>query len=219
MELVQEDPPVYLLGEECVFPDPLQSDEEGLIAVGGDFAPRRLIAAYRAGIFPWFIHKGIPYWFSPDPRMILMPDRFHLSRSLARAIKSNIFEVRFDTDFEKIITGCAKAKRKEREKSWITKMYITAYTQLFEMGYAHCVGVYQKGELVGGLYGVQVGSVFCGESMFSLVSNASKVAFHALTLQKDVWRFFMIDCQVPNDHLRSMGGEEMRREEFLKLLG
>ena len=217
MTLVSADPRIYLLDQSYSFPDPREAnDPEGLVAVGGDLSPMRLLSAYRRGIFPWFTYRRMPYWFSPNPRLVLEPSRFHLSKSLQRVIQSGKFEIRYDTAFADVITKCAAIKREGQHGTWITKPFIESYTQLHTMGYAHSVETYYYGRLVGGLYGVQVGRLFCGESMFSIMSDASKVALHALVLQSLEWEFELIDCQVPTDHLQRMGAEVMDREHFLQ---
>lgn len=206
--------PIYKLIDELIFP-PVDEAEEGIVAVGGDLSPERLMLAYRSGIFPWY-NPGEPIvWWSPDPRCILFPEKLHISRSMKRILNRGEFDVTFNEDFKGVITNCKKAPRKEQEGTWITNEMVEAYIKLFEIGKANSVEVWQKGELVGGMYGVNIGTVFCGESMFSKVSNASKVALISFMekFQKEGGR--LLDCQIYNDHLARMGAEEISREEFL----
>lgn len=198
------------------FPDPRSASEEGIVAYGGDLSPSRLMLAYRTGIFPWY-SKGDPIlWWSPDPRLILEPDEFKLHRSLRK--KMTQFDIRFDTAFGEVIRECACAPRRGQAGSWIVPEMIEAYETLHALGHAHSVEAYQNGLLVGGLYGVCVGRVFCGESMFAKVSDASKVAFAVLVERLKEWGFDLVDCQVPTYHLKSLGAKEISRELFLRRL-
>ncbi len=198
------------------FPHPRSATEEGLVAYGGDLSPSRLMLAYRMGIFPWY-SKGDPIlWWSPDPRLILELGEFKLRRSLRK--KLSRFDVRFDTAFSEVMRECSRVPRRGQNGSWILPEMIEAYETLFALGYAHSVESYQEGVLVGGLYGVCVGRVFCGESMFARVPDASKVAFAALVERLADAGFEFIDCQVPTDHLKSLGAKEVSRETFLKRL-
>lgn len=199
------------------FPDPRTASEEGIVAYGGDLTPSRLMLAYRNGIFPWYSKNDPILWWSPDPRLIMELDEFKLSRSLRKKIPR--FEIRFDTAFSKVIRECSSVPRRGQSGSWIVPEMIEAYEELFALGYAHSVEAYQNGELVGGLYGVCVGGVFCGESMFAKVSDASKVAFAVLIERLREWGFDFIDCQVPTPHLKSLGAREIPRELFLEGLG
>ena len=198
------------------FPDPSTATEEGILAYGGDLNPSRLMLAYRSGIFPWY-SKGDPIlWWSPDPRLILNLDDFKLRRSLKKRLKQ--FEYRFDTAFTEVMRSCSMIKRPGQEGSWILDEVIEAYEELYGMGYAHSVEAYQDGKLVGGLYGVAVGKVFCGESMFAKVNDASKAAFAVLIAHLKAWGFDFIDCQIPTEHLKSLGAVEVSRDEFLTRL-
>jgi len=199
------------------FPNPfIHTSEEGIVAYGGDLSPSRLMLAYRLGIFPWYSAKDPILWWSPDPRLILELDDFKLSRSLRKKIPQ--FEIRFDTAFSSVIRECSIAPRPGQSGSWIVPEMIEAYETLHALGYAHSVEAYQNGILVGGLYGVSVGGVFCGESMFAKVSDASKVAFAVLVDYLREWGFDFIDCQVPTPHLKSLGAKEVSREFFLRRL-
>ncbi len=204
------------LPHHLVFPDPRKASEEGIVAYGGDLSPSRLMMAYRLGIFPWY-SKGDPIlWWSPDPRLILELGDFKLHRSLRKKIKH--FDIRFDTAFSQVIRECASILRRGQKGSWIVPEMIEAYETLFDLGYAHSVEAYLDGELVGGLYGVCVGKVFCGESMFAKVSDASKVAFAVLVERLKESGFVFIDCQIPTAHLKSMGAKEISRDLFLQRL-
>lgn len=210
--------PIYQLPPEPIFPSPEEAEEEGLLAVGGDLSPERLVTAYSMGIFPW-PHRGMPLlWFSPDPRMVLDAREITLAKSLRQAIKRRKFEVRLDTAFAETMTGCAKAKRKGTRGTWITKPMITAYTQLHELGIAHSAESWLDGELVGGLYGVSLGRVFFGESMFAAEPDASKVAFATLVAQLRAWGVSLVDCQTHTEHLERFGARLIPRSEFLKRL-
>lgn len=201
---------------ELVFPDPESANEDGIVAYGGDLSPSRLLLAYRSGIFPWYSKHDPILWWSPDPRLILELDDFRLRRSLRKKLKK--FEFRFDTAFEEVILECATIHRPGQHGSWILDEVVEAYSVLYGMGHAHSVEAYQDGKLVGGLYGVVVGKVFCGESMFSKVSDASKAAFAALIAHLKAWGFEFIDAQVPTEHLKSLGAVEVSRKHFLKRL-
>lgn len=204
------------LSHHLSFPDPASALEEGIVAYGGDLSPSRLMLAYRTGIFPWY-SKGDPIlWWSPDPRLILELDDFKLRRSLRQKIAQ--FEIRFDTAFSEVIRECARAPRRGQKGSWIVPEMIEAYETLHALGHAHSVEAYQDGELVGGLYGVCVGGMFCGESMFAKVSDASKAALATLVEKLREWGFDCIDCQVPTEHLKSLGAKEVSREVFLQRL-
>ena len=190
-------------------------EPNGLIAIGGDLSVERLIDAYSKGIFPWY-SKGEPIlWYSPDPRMVITPEKFHLSKSLRKITHSSRFEVRIDTVFDVVISQCRSVARPGQTGTWIDNAMVQAYCELNKKGYAHSYEVYENDKLVGGLYGVALGSVFFGESMFSLVSNASKVAF-AYLLQNSHYR--LIDCQVENKHLQSLGAFRLPRDLFIQQL-
>lgn len=201
---------------ELVFPHPSEADENGIVAFGGDLSPSRLMLAYRNGIFPWYSAGDPILWWSPDPRLILNLEDFKLRKSLRKRQKH--FEVRFDTAFPEVIRACAAAPRPGQQGTWLQPEMIEAYEALHAMGYAHSVEAWQNGELVGGLYGVAVGAVFCGESMFARLSDASKVAFAALVEHLAERGFEMIDAQVPTEHLKSLGAIEVSREYFLERL-
>ena len=189
----------------------------GLLAVGGDLSASRLLDAYRQGIFPWF-NPGEPImWWSPDPRTILIPSEFKVSRSFTKILRNNTFEVRFDTAFEQVMRACS-APRNEQQGTWISEDMIAAYSTLNQLGYAHSVEVWVSGNMVGGLYGVSIGRMFYGESMFSRVSNASKVALAHLARQLEFWQFGMIDCQMYTAHLVTLGAREIPRSEFIARL-
>ena len=201
------------LSYQLSFPDPAKASEEGIVAFGGDLSPSRLMMAYRLGIFPWYSIGDPILWWSPDPRLILELDEFKLHRSLRK--KLSHFEIRFDTAFSEVIKECSQAPRRGQKGSWIVPEMIEAYETLYGLGYAHSVEAYQNGKLVGGLYGVCVGGVFCGESMFAKVSDASKAAFAALVERLKMQGYDFIDCQVPTQHLKSLGAKEVPREYFL----
>jgi leucyl/phenylalanyl-tRNA--protein transferase len=198
------------------FPHPSQANEDGIVAWGGDLSPSRLIRAYQEGIFPWYSKQDPILWWSPDPRFIMEFDDFHLSKSLKKSIKK--FQYSFDTNFSAVIHACANVPRQGQNGTWIVPEVIESYETLHAMGYAHSVESYYDGELVGGLYGVVVGGVFCGESMFSLKSDASKAAYYVLVQHLRNWGYDFIDAQVPTQHLKSLGAKEISREEFLQRL-
>ena len=210
--------PVFKLTEKIVFPDPELADESGLLAVGGDLTPERLILAYANGIFPWY-SKGEPIlWWSPNPRMILLPQNIKISKSLDQTIRLNKYTTTFDNAFEEVIKSCKTAPRPGQTGTWITAEMQEAYIALHKLGFAHSVETWQNEELVGGLYGVSLGKAFFGESMFFKSRDASKVALVNLAsfLQKHNFKF--IDSQVETDHLKSMGAISISRPEFLELL-
>ncbi len=204
---------------ETPFPDPAlaETDPDGLLAVGGDLAPQRLVNAYRQGVFPWYSAGQPLLWWSPDPRMVLFPEKLHISRSLRKTLRRGAFEVTFDQDFGGVVRGCA-APRGEGEGTWITPEMIQAYERLHRLGLAHSVECWHQGELAGGLYGVALGSLFFGESMFSRRRDASKAAFVHLVRTLQALGSPLIDCQVYNDHLASLGAELIPRRRFLDLL-
>lgn len=188
-------------------------EPNGLLAVGGDLSPQRLINAYRSGIFPWFNDEDPILWWSPNPRMVLFPNELSISRSLHKLLKKHHYEVRTDASFREVMQACA-GPRKTQAGTWITNEMIDAYTTLHQMGIAHSVETWMNGVLVGGLYGVALGKMFYGESMFSRVSDASKIAFVHLVKQLEIWGFEMIDCQMKTQHLASLGAREISRNEF-----
>jgi len=210
--------PIFQLSRRPIFPSPELAEPDGLLAIGGDLSPERLIAAYRQGIFPWF-NAGDPIlWWSPNPRLVLEPANIHISKSLRKIILQHQFDVRFDTAFASVITQCAGISRRESEGTWITPEMQAAYIHLHQIGFAHSVETWKAGNLVGGLYGISLGHCFFGESMFAAVSNASKVALVALVQVVQGWDFKIIDCQVTTNHLVSLGAREIPRTEFLKIL-
>ena len=210
--------PLFRLTGDLVFPPPHLAIEDGLLAVGGDLSVERLLLAYRSGIFPWFSEGDPLLWWSPDPRMVLLPEELHVSRSLQRVLKKGEFEVTFDTAFEPVIHACAEARGPKRDGTWITTEMEEAYCALHDAGYAHSVECWKDGELAGGLYGVSLGACFFGESMFSHTANASKAAFVRLVQQVQTWGYTLIDCQMHTPHLARFGAHEIPRKRFLALL-
>ena len=211
--------PVFLLGPDPeLFPPPEKADRSGLLAVGGDLSPKRLLAAYRRGIFPWYSEGQPILWHSPHPRFVLIPRRAHVGRSIRKELKRGRFELKLDSDFAAVITACAEARRPGQGGTWITDEMREGYITLHELGYAHSAEAYVEGELVGGLYGVSLGSVFYGESMFARAADASKVAFSALLAQLIAWDFTLIDCQQETAHLERFGAESWPRKKFLDAL-
>jgi len=209
---------VYLLPEEPFFPPLGEAEPDGLVAIGGDLSVERLVQAYSQGIFPWFLEEDGFFWYSPDPRMVLFPDKHRIPVSFRRILKKNPFEVRFDTNFDQVIRACSRASRPGQDGTWISEEFINGYTELYRHGLAHSVETYSGGTLVGGLYGVSLGRAFFGESMFYTVSHASKAAFHALVGFAMGHNFRFIDCQVYTSHLKSLGAEMIPRENYLALL-
>jgi leucyl/phenylalanyl-tRNA--protein transferase len=211
---------IPFLGPLDIFPPVTMAIPEmgGLLAVGGDLQPDRLLDAYRQGIFPWGTVEGHPLWYNPDPRMVLFPEEFRLSRSLRKILRSGRLTVTFDTNFRGVITACAATPRPGQDGTWITREMIDAYTRLHELGWAHSVETSVEGELIGGLYGLAIGRMFYGESMFSRRDNASKFAFAYLIRHLQEHGFGMIDCQMYTDHLASLGAREIPRDEFLQRL-
>ncbi len=211
--------PVRLIRGDEALPDPEQSDARGLLAIGGDLRPERLLDAYRRGIFPWY-GEGLPIlWHSPDPRFVLVPERLRVNRSLAKAIRRGRYRITLDTAFGEVLRNCAASPRAGQDGTWITDDMIQAYERLHALGHAHSVEAWLADELVGGLYGVAVGGMFCGESMFAFEPDASKIAFVRLVWQLEQWGFEAIDCQVHTEHLERFGAEEWPRRDFLGLLG
>ena len=202
------------------FPPVDVSTPEGLLAVGGDLRPERLLEAYRHGIFPWYDEDQPILWWSPNPRTVLFPDKLHISRSLKRSLRPGIFNVTFDTCFREVMQHCAGPRPQYPDGgTWITAEMLEAYTTLHEQGYAHSVETWHEGKLVGGLYGVALGGGFFAESMFSRVSDASKVALVSLVRQLQVWEFRLIDCQQSSPHVTALGAEAIPRRDFLDHLG
>lgn len=209
--------PVFQLWEEIIFPPVELSEPDGLLAVGGDLSPERVIEAYRSGIFPWFDRKPI-LWWSPDPRFVLYPSDLRVSKSMKQVLDRNLFTITYNQNFKEVITHCAKTKRKGQSGTWITSKMIATYCELHDRGYAFSVESWKEGALVGGLYGVKMGRVFSGESMFSLVPNASKAAFIQYVSQLKQEGIAIIDCQVHSPHLESLGAKSILRKDFLAFL-
>ena len=208
------------LSKSIWFPNHDESNKDGLIAIGGDLSVERLMHAYHLGIFPWF-NEGQPlFWWSPDPRMILLPESFKVSKSLKKTILSNKYKITLNTSFEEVINCCSKIKRKGQQGTWITNNMITAYLQLHKKGHAQSVEVWSDNQLVGGLYGIDLKEkkIFCGESMFSKKNNASKIALYYLVKKLKTENYRLIDCQMYTSHLESLGAQEIPRHEFLKYL-
>lgn len=210
--------PLTFLTNELYFPSVEDANAEGLLAVGGDLSPERLMLAYKCGIFPWFNEDSLILWWSPDPRMVLFPECIKVSKSMRKILKNNQFSLTKNNCFEAVIDQCALAKREGQEGTWITIEMKEAYLKLHEMGYAISYEVWQEGKMVGGLYGIDLGHIFCGESMFSLVSNASKFAFIQLADELHQKKYSLIDCQLYTKHLESLGAEEIPRSRFIEIL-
>jgi leucyl/phenylalanyl-tRNA--protein transferase len=209
---------MYRLTNELYFPPIETASPEGILAFGGDLKPERLLMAYTNGIFPWFNIDEPIIWWSPDPRMVLFLDELNISKSMRNILNRNMFKVTFNQDFSAVIRSCQQAKRAGQEGTWISDQMIEAYEKLNQLGKAKSVEVWQKENLVGGLYGIDLGQVFCGESMFSKVPNASKVAFISLVNRLKSMQYQLLDCQVYNEHLASLGCREICREDFIKIL-
>ncbi|MGJ1205190.1 leucyl/phenylalanyl-tRNA--protein transferase [Sphingobacterium lactis] len=207
---------IFQLDEnELVFPHPSLADEDGLLAVGGDLRTERLLLAYENAIFPWYSEDTPILWYAPHDRFVLYPQRLKISKSMQQVLRSRKFRVSCDRAFDRVIQYCASVSRKDQDGTWIVDDMQQAYSKLHREGFAHSIEVWQGEELVGGLYGVQVGKVFCGESMFSLVSNASKVALIFLAQR---FGLELIDCQIPSEHLERMGAETISQKEYLHIL-
>ncbi|MDB5001831.1 MAG: leucyl/phenylalanyl-tRNA--protein transferase [Mucilaginibacter sp.] len=207
---------IFRLTEHLLFPDPELAEDDGLLAVGGDLSTERLILAYKSGIFPWYSDDTPILWYSPHERFVLYPDELNISSSMKRILNSNRFRVSFNTCFADVIEACSAVERKDQDGTWITADMKDAYIQLHQQGNAHSVEVWQGDDLVGGMYGIAIGDVFCGESMFSKVSNASKTALITLIKTGD---YKLLDCQVHTDHLESMGARMISRKEYMTMLG
>lgn len=209
---------MYLLSKDLVFPPIHLADKNGLLAIGGDLSAERLLLAYKSGIFPWY-NQGEPIiWHSPDPRMVLFPKKLKISKSMKQVIRKSQFRATFNQNFPEVIFNCKNSYREGQGGTWITDEMEQAYINLHQLGVAKSVEVWDGNELVGGLYGIDLGHVFCGESMFSKVSNASKFAFVYLVQKLEKEHYKLIDCQVYNEHLASLGAEEISRETFLTYL-
>lgn len=209
--------PVYLLNDDLVFPSPTEANEDGLLAIGGDLSVDRLLLAYEIGLFPWYNPTDPILWWSPDPRCILYIKDLKISKSMRNVLNQKRFNVSYDTAFKDVIAACSKAPRKDAG-TWISEDIMKAYIDLHQLGMAHSVEVWEGEKLVGGLYGVSLGSAFFGESMFSAKSNTSKLGFIYFARALKQWGFEWIDCQIMNPHLRSLGATDVPRAEFLKLL-
>ena len=209
---------MYTIKGEFYFPDISMANADGLLAIGGDLEPERLKLAYSRGIFPWFEDDKVIMWWTPDPRMVLFPEEIKISKSMQKVLKSAQFRVTENVAFEQVVSFCASVNRPKQEGTWITEGMKTAYASLHYQGLAKSFEVWRENELVGGLYGVQTGKVFSGESMFSLESNASKVALIALTQSAAAHGIALIDCQLYTTHLQSMGAREISRAEFISFL-
>jgi leucyl/phenylalanyl-tRNA--protein transferase len=209
----------WLQDETAPFPPIDQAIDEpnGLLAAGGTLSHQRLVSAYRAGIFPWYSPGEPILWWSPDPRCVLVPDQLHISKSMRKRLKKDDYHVTFNSNFSAVIDACS-APRKGEDGTWITNEMKAAYEELHQQGLAHSVEVYIEGELVGGLYGLSMGKLFFGESMFSKVKDCSKIAFIKMVEQLQKWGYALIDCQVSNDHLFSLGAQEISRDEFQRYL-
>ncbi|SHG51475.1 leucyl/phenylalanyl-tRNA--protein transferase [Flagellimonas flava] len=210
--------PLFFLGDRLEFPSVSQANEDGLLAVGGDLSPERLLLAYKNGIFPWFNDDALILWWSPDPRMVLYPREIKISKSMRKVLRDGQFTLTQNTCFEKILEHCAKVERRDQDGTWITPNMKSAYLELFDRGFAKSLEVWEGDILVGGLYGIDLGHVFCGESMFSLRPNASKFAFIQLAQQLEAKKYRLIDCQIHTPHLQSLGAKEIPREEFMEAL-
>ena len=209
---------MHLLGSEHIFPSADSASKDGIVAIGGDLDPNRILKAYKNGIFPWFENDDHLVWWSPDPRMVLFPEKLKISKSTKKLLKENFFKVTFNQSFDEVVDSCAKVKRFGQNGTWITNGLKKAYSKLHKMGHAYSVEVWKDYELVGGLYGIDLGDVFCGESMFTKANNASKIGFVHLVKELTKNKYKLIDCQVPSAHLKSLGAEEISRKDFLKYL-
>jgi len=209
---------VYLLNESPFMPDPSHADAEGLVAVGGDLSPERLVNAYKTGIFPWYEEGSEILWWCPDPRLVLFPEELKVSKSMRRLLNKKAFEVTYNKNFKEVIAQCKVVSRNDQDGTWITDEMERAYLKLHQIGIAQSAEVWKENELVGGIYGIKLGSVFFGESMYTKVSNASKFGFIQLIKKLSKEGVKLIDCQVKTDHLVSLGARELSRATFLDLL-
>ena len=210
--------PVFQLTDALLFPPPRLAREDGLLAVGGDLTPERLILAYSQGIFPWYSEGEPILWWSPAPRLILLPEEFHCSRRLGRQLRQGLFRVTMDKAFTEVVAGCASEGERDEKGTWILPEMSAAYQTLHQLGFAHSVECWQEDELAGGLYGIALGGIFFGESMFSRAANSSKVALAHLCGQLAAWGFVCLDCQMRTPHLLRLGAREVSREAFEELL-
>ncbi|MFK8266865.1 leucyl/phenylalanyl-tRNA--protein transferase [Capnocytophaga cynodegmi] len=198
------------------FPSPETASEEGIVAYGYDLTPERLLEAYQNGIFPWYNEEEPVLWWSPNPRFVLFPEKLHISKNIKKLLRKNIYQVTYNQSFEEVIRNCASIPRKDQDGTWIHPEMIATYTQLHQLGYAHSVEVWYENQLVGGLYGIKMGNIFCGESMFSRKSNASQVGF--ITFLQQHPEIKLVDCQVYSEYLEKLGAEEVPRTQFLEII-
>ncbi len=210
--------PIFQLTDAPVFPHPSLAEDNGLLAVGGDLSVQRLLAAYSQGIFPWYSEGDPPLWWFTDPRLVIFPAEFKVSRRLARTLRNTAFHITFDQDFSRIIGSCAAVRKENGEGTWINTDMQKAYGELHQAGYAHSVECWLDGKLAGGLYGIKLGNVFFGESMFTRISNGSKAALVALVTHLRQQGVALIDCQMTTDHLVTFGAREIKGSEFRHLL-
>lgn len=209
---------MYFLSADLYFPPVTQSSAEGILAVGGDLSVDRLILAYKNGIFPWFDNNEPILWWAPQNRMVVFPESYKMPKSVRNLVNQKKFRVTYNTCFKAVILHCQNIKRKGQQGTWISDEIITQYCKLHHLGIAKSVEVWQNDELVGGLYGIDLGTVFCGESMFSIVSNASKIAFVSLINYLKEHKYVLLDCQVHNQYLEQLGAFEIERDHFMDLL-
>lgn len=207
---------MIFLTENTAFPSPEYASEEGIVAIGGKLTPHRLMEAYRNGIFPWYNADEPVVWWSPDPRFVLFPEKLHISKNMRKLLRKETYQITHNQHFTEVMKLCASAVRKGQDGTWIQPEMIAAYTELHKLGYAHSVEVWEAGELVGGLYGIRLGRVFCGESMFSKRDNASQYGFIRFLQENPAIE--LIDCQVYTEYLERLGAEEIPRKDFLNLL-
>ncbi len=209
---------MYFLSKDLYFPPVDKASTEGVLAIGGDLSVERLLLAYRSGIFPWFNEDEPILWWSPPERMVVVPSIYKVSKSIRNLLNQNKFQITFNQNFREVISNCQQVGRKDQDGTWISEDIVESYTKLHEMGIAKSVEVWQNEKLVGGLYGVDLGHIFCGESMFSKLPNASKVAFVTLINYLKENNYKLLDCQVHNDHLEKLGAFEVSRDIFMKVL-
>ena len=211
---------MYVLSQELYFPPVAQAEEDGLLAIGGDLSSQRLLLAYHSGIFPWFNEGQMALWWSPEPRMVLKPQEVYVSKTMRKTLRDKTFTVTYNQQFLEVILHCKRIKREGQHDTWITNSMVESYLKLHEQGHAISVEVWKEEKLVGGLYGIDLKEkgVFCGESMFSLESNASKVGFITLSQKLEQQKYHLIDCQMYTKHLASLGASEIPREKFLNYL-
>lgn len=207
---------MIFLKENTPFPSPESASEEGIVAIGGDLSPERLLNAYRSGIFPWYNDQDPILWWSPDPRFVLFTDKLHISKNTHKLLRKKPYRVTFNQNFYEVITCCASTPRKEQEGTWIHPEVIQAYYELHQRGFAHSVEVWEQDTLVGGLYGIKLNHVFCGESMFSLRNNASQYGF--ITFLQQYPEITLVDCQIHSEYLEKMGAEHISRADFLQII-